>query len=87
MEHCGLCRGESVHSIVRERTMRKEQLPGGSACPVARAADLVGDRWSLLIIRDTFDGVRRFGDFRDSLGVSSNILTLRLKMLVDQGVL
>jgi DNA-binding HxlR family transcriptional regulator len=70
-----------------EITMRKDKVPGGSACPVARAADLVGDRWSLLIIRDAFDGVRRFGDFRDSLGVSSNILTQRLKMLVDEGIL
>ncbi|WP_206862380.1 winged helix-turn-helix transcriptional regulator [Lysobacter changpingensis] len=56
-------------------------------CPVARSVDLIGDRWSLLIVRDAFDGVRRFGDFQRSLGVARNILADRLRKLVDAGIL
>lgn len=59
----------------------------GSPCPVGRAAGIVGDRWTLLIVRDAFDGTRRFGDFVSSLGVARNILSDRLKMLVEAGVL
>lgn len=58
-----------------------------SECPVARAADLVGDKWSLLIIRDSLDGKRRFSEFEKSLGVAKNILSDRLRLLVDRGVL
>ncbi|MFI6585264.1 winged helix-turn-helix transcriptional regulator [Embleya sp. NPDC050493] len=58
-----------------------------SPCPVARTVDLLGDKWSLLIIRDAFDGVRRFGQFQRSLGVAKNILSIRLRTLVDAGVL
>ncbi|MBG7622001.1 helix-turn-helix transcriptional regulator [Herbaspirillum sp. AP02] len=57
------------------------------ACPVARSVDLIGDRWSLLIVRDAFDGMRRFGDFQRSLGVARNILADRLRKLVDAGIL
>lgn len=56
-------------------------------CPVARSVDLIGDRWSLLIVRDAFDGIRRFGDFQRSLGVARNILSDRLRKLVDAGIL
>lgn len=56
-------------------------------CPVARCVNLIGDRWSLLIVRDAFDGMRRFGDFQRSLGVARNILSDRLKKLVDADVL
>ncbi len=56
-------------------------------CPVARALDAVGDRWSLLIVRDAFDGIGRFGDFQANLGVARNILASRLKALVEEGVL
>lgn len=58
-----------------------------SPCPVARSAELIGDRWSLLIVRDAFDGVRRFGDFQRGLGVARNILSDRLRRLVEAGVL
>ena len=58
-----------------------------ATCPVARAVDIVGDRWSLLIVRDAFDGITRFGDFQTSLGVAKNILATRLKTLVAEGVL
>ncbi|MBY4895949.1 helix-turn-helix domain-containing protein [Cupriavidus sp. AU9028] len=56
-------------------------------CPVARAVDLVGDRWSLLIVRDAFDGTHRFGDFQRNLGVARNILADRLARLVEAGIL
>ena len=56
-------------------------------CPVARALDAVGERWSLLIVRDAFDGVRRFGEFQQSLGVSRGILATRLRRLVALGIL
>ena len=56
-------------------------------CPVARALDVVGDRWSLLIVRDAFDGVRRFSDFQRSLGMSRSMLSQRLQALLDAGVL
>ncbi|MCI3927936.1 winged helix-turn-helix transcriptional regulator [Streptomyces sp. AN091965] len=58
-----------------------------SECPVARSVDAIGDWWSLLIVRDAFDGSRRFGEFQRSLGVAKNILTARLRTLVDGGVL
>jgi DNA-binding HxlR family transcriptional regulator len=56
-------------------------------CPIARSLDAIGDWWSLLIIRDAFLGKRRFGEFQKSLGVAKNILTARLRALVDDGIL
>jgi DNA-binding HxlR family transcriptional regulator len=56
-------------------------------CPVARTLEIVGDWWSLLILRDALRGLRRFEDLRSSLGVARNILSRRLKRLVAAGVL
>ena len=56
-------------------------------CPVGRAASVMGDRWSLLIVRDVMDGLHRFGDLQRNLGAARNILADRLKRLVDAGVL
>jgi DNA-binding HxlR family transcriptional regulator len=56
-------------------------------CPIARSLDALGDWWSLLIIRDAFLGVRRFSEFQRSIGLAKNILTVRLRALVDQGIL
>ena len=56
-------------------------------CPIARTLDLVGEWWSLLIIREAFLGVTRFDEFQQRLGISRNALTDRLKKLVDGGVL
>lgn len=58
-----------------------------SSCPVARSLDVVGDWWSLLIVRDAFLGMRRFGEFQRSLGAAKNILTARLRTLADRGIL
>ncbi|MFA6313650.1 MAG: helix-turn-helix domain-containing protein [Sterolibacterium sp.] len=56
-------------------------------CSVARALQLIGDRWTLLIIRDAFFGVTRFQDFHQSIGLAKNVLSDRLSKLVDGGVL
>lgn len=56
-------------------------------CPVARSVDVIGDRWSLLIVRDAFDGMSRFGDFQRSLGMARNILAERLRRLVEADIL
>ena len=62
-------------------------MSSSSPCPVARATELLGDRWVLLLVREAFDGVRRFSDFQRSLGVARNILSDRLRRLVDGGIL
>ena len=58
-----------------------------SPCPVARSLDIIGDWWSLLIVRDALRGIRRFGEFQKSLGIAKNMLATRLKQLVDEGIL
>src|SRR5476649_2591507 len=59
----------------------------GQICSVARSLDVIGDWWSLLIVRDALAGLRRFGEFQRSLGAAKNILTTRLRTLVAQGIL
>lgn len=56
-------------------------------CSLARALEVIGERWTLLIVRDAFYGVRRFGDFAIQLGIPRAVLTNRLKLLVREGVL
>ncbi|MGW5687113.1 winged helix-turn-helix transcriptional regulator [Nonomuraea sp. NPDC003754] len=56
-------------------------------CSVARALAMVGERWSLLIVREALDGARRFGEFRARLGMASNLLATRLDTLVAAGVM
>jgi DNA-binding HxlR family transcriptional regulator len=56
-------------------------------CPIARSLEVVGDAWSMLVVRDAFAGKQRFGEFQRSLGVAKNILAVRLRKLVSLGVL
>jgi len=56
-------------------------------CSLARTLDVVGDWWTLLIIRDAFLGVSRFGDFQRSLGIAKNILSTRLERLTESGIM
>ena len=56
-------------------------------CPVARALELVGERWTILVIRDCFLGVRRFSDFLVHLDIPRAVLTSRLDRLVSEGML
>lgn len=57
------------------------------ACPVARGLSVIGERWTLLILRDCFLGVRRFDDFQASLGITRHLLADRLKTLEAKGLL
>ena len=68
-------------------TMVKRTSFEGDACPIARSLEAIGDWWSLLIIRDALVGRRRFGEFQKNLGLAKNILSARLRMLVERGIL
>src|ERR1700694_465316 len=68
-------------AMVRRTSFEKAE------CPIARSLDAIGDWWSLLIIRDAFLGIRRFSEFQKNIGLAKNILTVRLRTLVDQGIL
>jgi DNA-binding HxlR family transcriptional regulator len=59
----------------------------GQACSLARSLEIIGERWTLLIVRDAFWGVRRFGDFIDHLQIPRAVLASRLKTLTAAGVL
>ena len=59
----------------------------GDDCPIARSLEALGDWWSLLIIREAFFGVSRFGEFQKKLGLAKNILAVRLRTLIDRGIL
>jgi DNA-binding HxlR family transcriptional regulator len=56
-------------------------------CSIAGTLELVGERWTLLILRDAFLGIRRFDEFQRNLGVARNVLQSRLERLVDEGIL
>ncbi len=59
----------------------------GQICSIARSLELVGERWTLLVIRDVFRGKRRFDEIQDSLGIARNVLTSRLDRLVEEDIL
>lgn len=65
----------------------KRKCLHASPCPIARALDCIGDWWTLLILRDTFKGIRRFNAIQKNLDIPRNILTTRLRMLVELGIL
>ena len=56
-------------------------------CSLAQTLEVIGERWTLLILRDAFFGIRRFDDFQRDLGIARNILSTRLARLVDEGIL
>lgn len=67
---------------------RKSAVKLRSTCPVAAALDLLGDRWTLLVIRDLFRGHRRYGQFAGAAeGIPTNILADRLARLEEQGII
>jgi DNA-binding HxlR family transcriptional regulator len=78
------CNGVTSASGTVVRVLNRDYQ--GQDCSVARALEVVGERWTLLIIRDAFLGLRRFDEFQESLGISRNILTDRLNKLVDEGI-
>lgn len=66
--------------------MKWDEL-AGERCSVARSVAVIGDRWTLMVLRDCFLGVRRFEGFQERLGISRTIIADRLKLLTDEGVL
>ena len=68
--------------LIRMRRTSLAEMP----CPVARTLDVVGEWWTLLIVRDALLGARRFEDFRTT-GIADNILSARLRRLVEEGIL
>jgi DNA-binding HxlR family transcriptional regulator len=56
-------------------------------CSIANSLEVIGERWSLLIVRDVFNGNRRFGEMQASLGVARNVLSARLQRLVEEDIL
>ena len=58
----------------------------GQVCSIARSLELIGERWTLLIVRDLILGLSRFDQLLDSLAIASNVLTDRLNRLVDEGI-
>ena len=73
-------------AIRRPWTMVQRKRFDDSTCPVARALDVIGDRWMLLIVRDALDGLRRFSEFQKSTGAARNILADRLRLLVEHDI-
>lgn len=59
----------------------------GQACSVAKSLEVIGERWSLLIVRDVMNGNRRFSGIQESLGIARNVLSARLQRLVDEDIL
>ena len=60
---------------------------GDENCSVAQALEVLGDWWTLLVVREAFFGIRRFSDFQENLGIAKNVLARRLAHLVEHGVL
>jgi DNA-binding HxlR family transcriptional regulator len=56
-------------------------------CSIARALEAVGERWTLLIVREALNGTRRFDEFQSRLGIARNVLAARLERLVEEGIL
>lgn len=80
----GVAKGETAHESTEADTNR----PGEpAACSIARALDVIGDRWTILILRDTFRGIRRFEEIRRDLRIPKAVLSERLSRLVEAGVL
>ncbi|WP_349644730.1 MULTISPECIES: helix-turn-helix domain-containing protein [unclassified Bradyrhizobium] len=75
-----------IHSPPSDLSMRRTSFRS-MTCPIARGLDRVGEWWSILILRDAFNGLTRFDQFEDSLGIAPNMLARRLKALVAAGLL
>jgi DNA-binding HxlR family transcriptional regulator len=66
--------------------MLRSDYPG-QFCSIAKSLEVIGERWSLLIVRDILNGNRRFGELQQSLGIARNVLSARLQRLVDEDIL
>ena len=63
------------------------ELERPETCSIGRAMEILGERWTFLILRESFYGVRRFSDMQRNLGIARNILSARLQLLVRSGIL
>lgn len=63
------------------------QPPDHRVCSVARSLEILGDRWTFLVLREAFFGVKYFDEFQANLGIATNILSNRLKVLVENGIM
>lgn len=80
--------GDAISSVAKltGRPVKRKSLED-SPCAIARALDTIGDWWTLLIMRDAFEGITRFNEFQKSLAIPKNILSVRLKCLVTRDIL
>ena len=69
------------------RAVLKRDYETQPFCGIARTLEIIGERWTLLIVRDAFLGRRRFDEFQESLGIARNVLADRLARLVEEGIL
>ena len=67
--------------------MLRRDYPALDDCSVAKALEVIGERWSLLIVRAVMHGNRRFGEIQGSLGIARNVLSARLQRLIDEDIL
>ena len=75
------------NNLLKRKSLMKRKSLNDSLCPVARSLDVIGDWWTLLIVRDALHGITRFSEFQRNLGAAKNILSVRLKALVAEGIL
>jgi DNA-binding HxlR family transcriptional regulator len=73
-------------SVRRSHPVLNHAYPG-QVCSIAESLEVIGERWSLLIVRDVLNGNRRFGEIQESLGVARNVLSARLQRLIAEGIL
>jgi DNA-binding HxlR family transcriptional regulator len=72
--------------VCEDHTVLNHEYPG-QVCSIAESLEVIGERWSLLIVRDVLNGNRRFGEIQGSLGVARNVLSARLQRLIAEGIL
>jgi DNA-binding HxlR family transcriptional regulator len=72
--------------VCEDHVVLRRDYPG-QVCSIAKALEVVGERWSLLIVRDVMNGRRRFDDLQKGLGIARNVLSARLQLLVDEDIL
>jgi DNA-binding HxlR family transcriptional regulator len=72
--------------VCQDHTVLNHAYPG-QACSIAKSLEVIGERWSLLIVRDVMNGNRRFGEMQESLGIARNVLSARLQRLIEEDIL
>jgi DNA-binding HxlR family transcriptional regulator len=72
--------------VCEDHTVLHSDYPG-QVCSIAKSLEVIGERWSLLIVRDVMNGNRRFGEIQASLGIARNVLSARLQRLVNEDIL